>query len=451
MRDTRVAMRIHDLTESTDGDRFEVSATVTWEDSERPAQKLHFATHRDHADDLAPNPNAFLLAAAVPAMQYGERRVSVEGAVCPQLRNGLVTAMQVLRIWYGDPAPHVMAIEATEGFRPSTMPEARGAGSFMSGGVDALATFRANRLDFPVGHPRSIGHCFFVHGFDVGGYAALDKSFGHFDLAVSTLSALLEREGARLVPVYTNLRHLEAADPLAYDPQLTELGIHGQLFTMASHGASLAAVGHAFSRRISTALIASSESIPALQPLGSHPLLDPSYSSSELWIQHDGARFERLEKVRLVAGWDAALRTLRTCFYPLRSADVLNCGKCEKCLRTMAELLVVGRLHDCPTFPLDDLAPRDLETIAVSYASGDPPTTAFLYDVSEPYWRDLVEPFRRIGRADLADVIDAKLAAYGAAKRSRLRRNAIKRFDRRYLGGMLAGLRGLGRRRRISA
>jgi hypothetical protein len=53
----------------------------------------------------------------MPALDYGERRVQIEGSICPELRNGLQTAFRVIRDWY--PQCKIPVIEATAGFHPS--------------------------------------------------------------------------------------------------------------------------------------------------------------------------------------------------------------------------------------------------------------------------------------------------------------------------------------------
>ena len=103
----------------------------------------------EFADDLALDPNAFLSAALIPAMYYGEKWFLVEGKLCPLLRDWLIAVMQQLRVWYGE-VP--VEIEATEGFGPSPIPEQARTASCMSGGVDSLASFRNTRLSMPLGH-----------------------------------------------------------------------------------------------------------------------------------------------------------------------------------------------------------------------------------------------------------------------------------------------------------
>lgn len=155
-------MKVMNLATSATGDQVRAHATVTWEDCDRPERIIYFGTDPSVADDLSPNPNAFLLATILFALRHGERRVLVEGQICPQLRNGLVTAMQQLKQWYGPPYDRFVAVEATKGFAPA-LPNSDGrTASFMSGGVDALTRLRRNRLDFPLEHPASIRDCFFT-------------------------------------------------------------------------------------------------------------------------------------------------------------------------------------------------------------------------------------------------------------------------------------------------
>ena len=428
-------MKIHDFGSSTAGGMARISATVTWEDSAHDRQEIYMETNACFADDLNCNPNAFLLAAVIPAMRRGERRVLVDGVVCPQLRNGLITAMQILERWYGKSPQGSVTIEATQGFEPRLPRQPSRTASFMSGGVDSLTTLRCNRLDFPLDHPGSIRDCFFVYGFDMGfeidmgDFKTLDKSKENFELVVSSLAKLAEEAKTTLIPVYWNIRCLNG-----------DSGV-GQLFVMQSHGAALGAVAHAFSRRITTATIGSSYNIRELEPWGSHPLLDPNYSSAEVYIQHDGARFSRLEKVGLIAEWDAALKTLRTCGNPLRPGDLINCGRCEKCLRTMVELVAYDKLKQCKTFPLTDVSAEMLQALNVSFYSESRSPWTFLTVGNECHWRHLLSPLKRIGRIDLVEVIEAKLAEYERWQKRLNRKDALKRLDSRYLGERLARMK----------
>ncbi len=433
-------MKIHGFRKDIQNSRPRVSASVAWEDSGFPERQIYFETDAKFAGDLSCNPNAFLLAAVIPALHHGERRVLVDGVLCPQLRNGLTIALQLIRNWYGHAKERPFVIEAAQGFGPPLPRQPQRVASFLSGGVDSLATLYSNRLDFPLIHPGSIQDCFFVHGFDIGGYEHLDRNQEAFDLALGSLRTFAQSAQVALIPVSTNLRYLEGPGAL---PE------NNFIFSKESHGAALAAVAHAFSPRITRALIASTNTIPDLAPLGSHPLLDPSYSTAALSIRHDGARFSRSEKLTLLSKWDPALRTIRACVNPPQTSQSMNCGQCEKCLRTMTALLTAGKLQDCPSYPFDDISPGQLRSLNVRFhhVQKSAPFALITPKVAH-FWRDLLPGLQQIGRGDLVEVIEAKLAEQEEYAAQIRKRNRAHELDRKYLGGFLSKMNRLRRSRR---
>ncbi len=99
----------------------------------------------------------------------------------------------------------------------------------------------------------------------------------------------------------------------------------------------------------------------------SSPVTDPLWSTDLLQVVHDGAEATRLEKVlRRIAVSDVALQHLSVCWYNAHlgqrsspesqhiEANSLNCGRCEKCMRTQLELCIAG-VRTSPTLfqPLD--------------------------------------------------------------------------------------------------
>lgn len=432
-------MRIHGIESGSENGLERVSATVTWEDSDRPQKEIYVERIQGTAEGFWPNPNGFLLAAIVPAMHFGERRIQVEGSVCPDLRNGLFTVMQQLRKWYGTENHESLAIEPTRGFSPPIPPVTRRVASFMSGGVDALTTLYVNRRDFPLDHPGSIKDGFIVHGIDVGGYENRDKNTGHFQTAIDALGELAEESHLNLVPLSTNFRFLVNSD---------------DLFALESHGATFAGIAHMHSGYVTASLLASTNSVGELMPWGSHPLLEPNFSSSDLQIRYDGTWMSRLDKLRHIVDWKPALRNLRTCFHAFRSPDVLNCGKCEKCIRTMVELLIVGKLDQCEAFPYDDvtvemiksLQVRPSDTVQRDKESDVDRPPVCLNPVVAVHWRGMLRLLREIRRDDLATVIEAKLLEvkkYQDWLEERDWKGRIKRIDRKVTGGRLMKLRNI--------
>jgi hypothetical protein len=120
-----------------------------------------------------------------------------------------------------------------------------------------------------------------------------------------------------------------------------------------SFSSQLAACLHLLSAEFSEALIASSEPYDALVlPWGSSPVTDHLLSGGQLAIVHDGAAFSRTDKVAFLAGFPAALESLKVCWEGQQQGR--NCGVCEKCVRTQLNLLAVG-VANSPAFdkPLD--------------------------------------------------------------------------------------------------
>jgi hypothetical protein len=200
----------------------------------------------------------------------------------------------------------------------------RRVGAFFSGGVDSFYTLLKHRDE--------ITDLIFILGFDM----SVDDA-----ALYAQVSEMLDRVAAsfekRVVRVETNVRTL-------LDPHIS-WGM--------SHGAALAAVGHCLAADLTRLYVPSTHAYGSLFTWGSHPLLDPLWSSETLEFVHDGCEATRLRKAKVVSQSDVAMRSLRVCWKNTNGA--YNCGRCEKCLRTMVGLYAAGALDSCTTFrePLD--------------------------------------------------------------------------------------------------
>jgi hypothetical protein len=358
-----------------------------WEDVDKPSTRVFIEAPEPFGADLSPDPHAFLLAAAIPALRAGEARIRIEGAVCPKLRDGLREAMQRLSRWrWRGSRRRLPAIETIGGDARASSGRRRA--MFLSGGVDSLALLRRDRDRHPTGHPEAFQDAFFVDGFDI--YWGPDGDGGDlYQRAMANLAPAAADAGVVLVPVRTNLRDLDSAGA----------------WLAEWLGAGTAAVAHAFARRIGHVSIAASNYRDELVPQGTHPDLDPLYSTAALTVSHDGADERRLERLARVAAWDAGLRALRVCWEGISPDGPLNCGRCHKCVLTRLELVAIGRLGDCRGFLAGDVTPETADVLR--------PTR----DSSLGYFRELLEPLRAQGRADLAEVVAAKIAAHEAFAR----------------------------------
>jgi hypothetical protein len=414
-------MRIEDLRSETNGDRARVAATVIWEDCDRDPQELFYETTRDFAADLTCDPHAFLVGAILPAIKRGEQRIAIDAPICPELRNGVMIALEWLREW--SLLEHSIRIEASTQVRYPQAIQPRAA-SFLSGGVDSLAILRANRLDFPLDHPGAFKDCLFVHGFDIGGLDESGLELAAYEMALRAASVMAQDAGATLIPVYTNVRRL-------YDD------VHFWIYQF--HGAALASVAHAFSHRLTSVSVASGFRLSNLVAAATHPLIEPNFSSMNLRIRHEGILYSRLDRVRLLSDWQVALDNLRVC--TKNPSGLLNCGECEKCLRTMLELLALGSLEKSTAFPYRDVSPEMLANIRLSQP------------YQEGWYADLIPLLTAQGRLDLVEVIQKKRAVLQkrlAWKEERDWKGVIKRLDRKWLRGILHKTYGMIRNSTLS-
>lgn len=372
-------MIISNLGLKEDGKNVRAEATVDWEAADQPSKKVYIETEKTFADDFNCHPHAFLVGCFVPAMHFGERRLVIEGDICPTLHEGLQSAMAILCDWSaGSLAP--LAIEAGTMSDRQYPGRDRRAALFMSGGIDSLCALRLNRNRYPETHPAAIKDCLLVHGFDIGGVVARGMKYHVFERARQAMAVVAEDTNVSLIPVYTNIRHL-------CDDR--------DLWLTRFFGAVLAAVAHAFDSRIGLAYIGSSYDLPNLAPCGSHPLLDPEYSSSDLRIRHRDVELSRLAKIRTIADWDVALDNLRVCLANV--PDRLNCGACEKCVRTMLGLEAVGALTKTAAFEEKQVDPELLDNFSITIRH------------REHFYQELLAPLREIGQGDLAAIIEKKL------------------------------------------
>ncbi len=263
---------------------------------------------------------AFLALTLFPAMREG-RPLQTEGPVSPRLLGNVPIIQEIFRTW--DFRFRRIAIEAAPGEIASSNPS-QDVGCFFTGGLDSFYT--------ALKHKDEITHLVFVHGFDI--------SLDDFSLRARVSKSLREvaaKLQKPLIEVETNLREFSDSY-VTWDFQ---------------HGAALASVGLLLSPRFRRMYIAASRSYADLIPLGSHPLLDPLWSTEQTEIVHDGCEATRVEKAAEIASDDTAVRYLRVCWE--NRGGAYNCGQCEKCLRTMACLRTVGVLERCLAFdrPLD--------------------------------------------------------------------------------------------------
>ena len=106
------------------------------------------------------------------------------------------------------------------------------------------------------------------------------------------------------------------------------------------HGLALAAALQQFKGIAGTALLAASAAYDfPLGAWGSSAAVDHLYAGGGFRFIHDGAAVQRRAKCLAIAEWEAGYNGLRVCWEgpdPSR-----NCGRCEKCLRTLIDCMLL--------------------------------------------------------------------------------------------------------------
>lgn len=253
------------------------------------------------------------------AMRTGSD-LRVEGSISQTFLMGLQKYMMVFTAAF--PEFKVVNIKPAM-IQQMVQPAATGrCASFFSGGVDSFFTLLKGR--------DSITDIIYIHGFDV----RLDDHSRRN--AVDEMGkAVAEGMGIRYLPVQSNMGKV-----------LQDFGSWPE----HAHGLALVAVARLLAGYVDEVRIPGSFSISDQKPWGSWLETDPLFSDERLQIIHDACEARRMDKIKRLASEGLVLKYLRVCWE--RVDGMYNCCKCEKCLRTMTSLELLGSLQTAPAFAL---------------------------------------------------------------------------------------------------
>jgi hypothetical protein len=302
---------------------------------------------------LRSTPEAWATLLAIPAARTGHA-VSVPEAVDPGWAAGAQANIAQMAEWWGGdptfdlrtPAPRPWA-RVRRSFRRGPT-QAEGRAICFTGGVDSFFSLLA-------GDHRPT-HLLFVHGYDL----ALEDH-DRRAAASASIQAVARDRGLVPIEVETNLRHHHCFAQASWEH---------------THGAALVCIAMLLRPEIGTVVIPPSYALSRLIPWGSHPELDRRWSiPGALTVEHGDATLFRRERLRAVADHPLVHQHLRVCWAHL--APGANCGRCEKCVRTLVDLEYLGRRDQVVTFPQDRDLSELVDGLVVLPAS------------IVPMWRDL--------------------------------------------------------------
>jgi hypothetical protein len=323
-------MRVSDARLIRHRDSCQLEAWVTLESMQSDPFLLWYRFPLDYIAAVSVGlSDAFVAALLTPAMALGER-LRIEGVVSDQLMQSLPLLQAIYKEW--NTGLSIISVDSF-GLDPSAAHEerTRRVSLFFSLGVDSFYSLLKNNRDHP-NDEKTIDDLLFVRGLDI----AIDdpEVDDLFDMSVLNAKSVADQFRKTLLIASTNLRH--------FTNRFVSWG-------KTCHGAALASIALALSKRFTEVNIASTYDWEHLVPWGSHPKLDPLWSNGKVLLSHDGCEATRLDKTRLVSEHPIALETLRVCYE--NPDSVYNCGRCQKCLLTMVELQRCGALELCRTFP----------------------------------------------------------------------------------------------------
>lgn len=266
---------------------------------------------------LEPAPEALASMVLLPALGAG-RPVASAAPLDPRWSAGVERLLAVTAKWWDLPrrppsAPAALA--DAPGHERGTSPGRGRTALFMSCGGDSFYTLLRG--------PDPVDLLVFLDGFDI----RLDEA-SRARAAEASVRAVAEATGRRAVSVRTNVR----------DHHLT-----GAADWERCHGGVLAGAAHALGPEATRFLVSSSYSRRRDIPWGSHWRLDSLWSGERVLVVHTGDRVERETKLRWIAGEPLVQRHLRVCWE--HRSPALNCGICEKCVRTLISLVPAGPLE----------------------------------------------------------------------------------------------------------
>jgi hypothetical protein len=380
------------------------------------AYRFDIPTDLTSAVSESGNPWAILM---LPLACYFGETLVFERPIDRVLHENLLGLRSIWSSWYPEIKP--IAVEAdTIVFADRSKVGADGAMrtiSSFSGGIDSLFTFHRH-YDSVLGN----GSACIDDLLCVGGF---NTKLEDFDRMRAKLGQYADRVGRRLVAVATDIRYGQHGieTPYSIIPWLERL----------AHGALLASIVHLLGRRYREYIIPASSSYDRLYPWGSHPMCDPLLSASDLRVVHDGASFDRFERTELVARHDDALAMLQVC--GRNGYGQGNCSRCQKCLRTMCTLDILGARERAKSFDWSDYSLKRLCHVKL------PSINEQLYFVR------IAERADRAGRPELASAARSSLAhsrrsqvmlsnpvSRVALKSVRYVRSAVRRALRRTAG-----------------
>lgn len=405
-------MRVNDIQRTAVADGIEWSATVSG------AGEDHVVRFGGPAELVGKaDASMFVAAMLLPAMAW-QQDLHVDGPVSPAL---LGRMDRLTRSYHAmDPTLRVPEVTAAEEALPTS--EGSATACFFSRGVDSTYSASVPRTE-----PAPLDALVYCRTLEPVHDAA------NRDAELTQARRVAERLGLPLHPIWTDLRTF--TDPM--------------LGWSTMHGAGLAAMALLVGQAFDHVVVPTAYDLSWLPPCGSHPAIDPLFSTEAVTVYHDHLDRHRMAKVQfLVDERPDLLELLKVCYSENR---IDNCGQCHKCLMTMAALRAAGGLHLATQFPqeLDLAAVRVFRKAPITVRGLWVPIHRAAEARGDLELRDAVGDMIRGGAvpplgellAGRSRVLDRLLGTTAAKAYDPDRSDIFERFDNAYSNGLLGMVR----------
>jgi hypothetical protein len=326
---------IHSPSRIEVGADLQISARIELQNPRKGVpSELWFRFPKAYSQQISADIDPFAVALLLLAMKNQEP-LEIRGALSRKLFAGLNEYQRIYYSWYPKRFRRIEIQPA--GFREDTG-ESEGIATAFSGGVDSFYSFLT--LFSKSTQPRPLTHALFMAGFDM----PLNLKDSIAELTAS-FAEMMKNLGVSFVSGSTNVRNF----------------VNSVDWTN-SHGQALAASALFFRNDWKTFYIPSSYTVGAHPKWGTHPALDPLLSTESLQMIHHGAQANRVEKLITVSQAQESYDRLRVCW--IQDLGLKNCGQCEKCIRTMTALEILGALHHYSTFDRSDWGAKKIRGLS---------------------------------------------------------------------------------------
>lgn len=317
------------------GDEVRISATLSGQSGQ---QEIWYSVNQAHADYLtAERADGFVLAALLAAMRTGED-IRVHGSLSEKLAYNINNYYsKILSIVNpGLRRVRVLADHLESGPVPGRQ---RGVATGFSGGIDSFCAVADHLFgDVPPGF--RLTHLLF---HNVGSHGEAGRAL--FRRRYEKLRPLAEQWGLPFIAVDSNLDEI-----LGW---VRFLRTH----TLRNASAAMMLQGGIGRYLYSSGLQYSDCYVGDIYTCAYYdPVATPLLSSDGLECILTGAQYSRVEKTRIVSDVPASYFYLDVC---INQESEKNCSVCQKCMRTMLTLDILGKLHHYEqVFNLDEYKKR---------------------------------------------------------------------------------------------